>query len=113
MTLKYRNFTIAVVACLSLAGGIATFAPAAMAAHPHQISVATKDRTATFAIENMTCGMCPITVRTAMEHVDGVKSVRVDFDAKTATVDFDPSRATVKTIAAASTNAGYPATVKR
>lgn len=70
-------------------------------------------KTETFAIRNMTCAMCPITVRTAMEHVDGVKSVQVDFNAKTATVVFDPSRTTPKAIAAASTNAGYPATVKR
>ncbi|MFZ5617876.1 MAG: heavy-metal-associated domain-containing protein, partial [Pseudomonadota bacterium] len=34
----------------------------------------------------------------------------VDFDAKTATVVYDPSVATADEIAAASTNAGYPAT---
>ena len=69
--------------------------------------------TATYAITNMTCAMCPLTVKTAMEHVDGVKSVQVNLDAKTATVKFDPSRTTLKTIAAASTNAGYTATIKQ
>ena len=44
-----------------------------------------------------------------MEGVTGVKSVAVDFDAKTATVVFDPSITNAETIAAASTNAGYPA----
>ncbi|MCT9000623.1 heavy-metal-associated domain-containing protein [Chelativorans intermedius] len=50
-----------------------------------------------------------MTVRLAMEGVAGVKSVKVDFEAKTATVVYDPSTATVAAIAAASTDAGYPA----
>jgi periplasmic mercuric ion binding protein len=41
-----------------------------------------------------------------------VQSVQIDFDAKTATVVFDLSITTVEAIAAASTNAGYPASVK-
>jgi mercuric ion binding protein len=66
-------------------------------------------RTAVFAVENMTCALCPVTVRTAMERVNGVRSVAVDFAAKTATVVFDPSVTTLEAIGAASTNAGYPA----
>ncbi len=66
-------------------------------------------QTTTFAIEKMTCAACPITVKMAMERIDGVKSVKVDFDAKTATVVFDPSIATPDQIGEASTNAGYPA----
>lgn len=71
--------------------------------------VAVNEQTRTFAIENMYCAACPITVRTAMEKVAGVKSVTVDFTAKTASVVYDPSIATVEAIAAASTNVGYPA----
>ncbi len=69
-------------------------------------------RTLTFAIENMTCALCPITVKRAMEGVPGVQSVAVDFEAKTATVTFDPATASAEAIAAASTNAGYPARVQ-
>jgi len=65
--------------------------------------------TATFAVENMTCATCPITVKKAMSRVEGVRSVEVDFDKKTATVTFDPAVASPEAIAAASTNAGYPA----
>lgn len=57
----------------------------------------------------MTCATCPITVKKAMSAVHGVSSVRVDFEAKTAAVEFDPELTTVAAIAAASTNAGYPA----
>jgi len=63
----------------------------------------------TFAIEKMTCATCPITVKKAMRKVEGVKSVSVDFTAKTATANFDPAITDIAAIASASTNAGYPA----
>lgn len=66
-------------------------------------------QTLVFAVDNMTCALCPVTVRKAMEQVTGVKSVTVDFEAKTATVVFDPAQATPDAIAKASTDAGYPA----
>lgn len=68
-----------------------------------------REQTVTFAVENMTCGLCPVTVKKAMEDVAGVKSVAIDVQAKSATVVFDPSAASAVDIAAASTNAGYPA----
>ena len=76
------------------------------------VQVAASESTATFVIENMTCAMCPITVRKAMEKVSGVKSAEIDFVAKTATVLFDPAVTTTSAIAEASTNAGYPAHIQ-
>ena len=67
-------------------------------------------QTARFTVDKMTCATCPITVRTAMSGVKGVSTVTVDFDTKMATVTFDPTVATVAQIAAASQNAGFPAT---
>lgn len=64
-----------------------------------------------FSIEKMTCKMCHITVRKAMEKVVGVVKVTVDYDQKTAIVLFDPKKATIENIALASTNIGYPATL--
>lgn len=80
--------------------GTAKDRPAASAAAQQQT---------TFAIENMTCATCPITVRKAMEGVAGVSSVQVNFAAKTARATYDPKRTTAAQIAAASANAGYPA----
>lgn len=68
-----------------------------------------EEQTVTFTVEKMTCALCPITVRTAMQRVDGVKSVDVDLGAKTATVVFEASTVTPEQIAEASANAGYPA----
>ena len=64
---------------------------------------------ASFDVANMTCATCPITVKKAMTAVHGVRSVKVDFESKTATVEFDPKATNAAAIAAASTNAGYPA----
>ena len=69
-------------------------------------------RTVTLAVQNMTCAVCPITVKKALEHVPGVQQVSVDFKSKTATVQFDDSKATVDQLTEASKNAGYPAAVK-
>jgi mercuric ion binding protein len=60
----------------------------------------------------MTCALCPVTVKAAMSGVDGVQSVEVDFDARSATVIFDPALTDAAAIAEASAQAGYPANVK-
>ena len=104
---------ILAAALLALGGlgwTIGTAVPPAAAQSASQQAAAAQTRT--FAIQNMTCALCPVTVKKAMEGVAGVKSVAVDFDAKTATVTFDPSVTNVDAIAAASTNAGYPASIK-
>ncbi|HEX5184988.1 MAG TPA: heavy metal-associated domain-containing protein [Allosphingosinicella sp.] len=48
-----------------------------------------------------------------MQRVAGVRSVSIDLAARTATVAFDAGRTTLAAIAAASTNAGFPATLAR
>lgn len=108
-----KRMTIAVVAILGLAGagiGVATLLPESRS------KITTSDmaqlQTATFAVENMTCATCPITVRQAMQGVGGVHDVTIDFEAKTATARFDPAQTKAEAIAAASTEAGYPALVQ-
>jgi mercuric ion binding protein len=66
-------------------------------------------RMQTFSVAKMTCATCPIAVKTAMQRVPGVHAVKIDFETKKATVTFDPTRTNAAAIAAASTNAGYPA----
>jgi mercuric ion binding protein len=69
------------------------------------------EQTITFAVDNMTCALCPITVKRAMEGVAGVRTVEIDFEARTATVIYDSGATSADAIAAASANAGYPARV--
>ncbi len=72
-----------------------------------------EERSVVLNVEKMHCALCPVTVRKAIEKVDGVKEVVVDFDNKTATVIYDDESTTVDSIAAASTNVGYPAAPAR
>jgi len=105
--MKKLIITMVALAALNLSAGLpVSGVTPAMAANA---STETATKTLKMSIDNMTCAMCPITVRKAVEHVDGVQSVDVDFDNKTATVVFDAAKATPEEIAAASTNAGYPA----
>jgi mercuric ion binding protein len=64
---------------------------------------------ATFNVEKMTCATCPITVRKAIQGVDGVKEVTVDYDSKMATVIYDSSLTDTKLIADSCSNVGFPA----
>ena len=115
MTCNHITERHLIIAAMMLALGTAgilsmtAFDPVAAQSAPTH---ATAIQTATFAVENMTCALCPITVKSAMERVEGVQSVHIDFAAKTAIVVFDPSVTTIDAIAAAATNAGYP-TIRR
>ena len=47
-----------------------------------------------------------------MSGVEGVQSVEVNFDARTAHVSFDPAKTDIAAIALASEQSGYPAAVQ-
>ena len=68
-------------------------------------------QTVTLEVKNMSCAVCPITVKKALEKVSGVTSVTVDFDKKSATVTFDPDKVSPATLAKATSDAGYPSTL--
>ncbi|MAB14819.1 cation transporter [Parvibaculum sp.] len=104
------------VAAGMLALGVSGLPLVSTVASPILVSAAqaaSSEHAATFDVPGMICALCPVTVRKAMESVEGVRQVEVDFDARTATVVFNPSVTTVEAIAAASANAGYPATVQQ
>lgn len=69
-------------------------------------------RTVTLDVQNMTCAVCPLTVKKALEHVSGVQKVSVDYASKTATVQFDDTTATADKLTEATKAAGYPSTAK-
>ena len=61
-------------------------------------------------VQNMTCELCPITVKSALGKVPGVADTRIDLATKTATVKFDPDKANIAGLVKATTNAGFPST---
>ncbi len=68
-------------------------------------------QTVTLDVKNMTCAVCPITVKKALERVPGVTDAKVDFDKKTASISFDPDKASTDTLTKATADAGYPSSV--
>ena len=70
-------------------------------------------QTVTLSVPGMTCAACPITVKKALTKVEGVSQVDVSFDQREAVVTFDDVKTTVQKLTEATTNAGYPSSVKR
>lgn len=70
-------------------------------------------QTVTLSVPGMTCAACPITVKKALSRGDGVMEAKVSYEKREAVVRFDDSKASVQKLLDASTNAGYPASVKR
>lgn len=75
-------------------------------------ALAAAPKTVLLYVQNMTCGLCPITVKKALEKVPGVSAVTVDFEHKTATITYDPDLTQPAALVEATTNAGYPAIVR-
>lgn len=75
-------------------------------------ATAAPQRAVTLEVRNMTCALCPITVRKSLEQVSGVVTVRVDLGKKTATVTYDPEKVGPDALTRATANAGYPSTVQ-
>ena len=69
-------------------------------------------QTVTLDVQNMTCAVCPITVKKALERVSGVTEAKVDFEKKTASVSFDPDKASPAALTKATGDAGYPSSVR-
>lgn len=68
-------------------------------------------QTVKLAVPGMTCPVCPVTVKKALNHVKGVNAVSVNFENKTAVVTFDDSKTDAEALTAATADAGYPSTV--
>lgn len=76
-------------------------------------TLAATPQTAVLDIQNMTCELCPVTVKKSLEKVPGVSQARIDFAKKTATVTFDADKASTAALVKATTDAGYPSTVHK
>lgn len=70
------------------------------------------NQTVTLSVPGMTCAACPITVKVALNKVDGVSQIDVSYPDREAVVTFDDTRTSVEALTEATTNAGYPSTLK-
>ena len=69
-------------------------------------------RTVTLSVPSMTCATCPITVKKALQKVDGVTEAKVTWEPKEAVVTYDDAKTDVGALTSATQNAGYPSSVK-
>lgn len=70
-------------------------------------------KTVEVKLSTMQCSMCSNTVEKALKEVDGVQSVAVDLDAKTAKVTFDDKVTSVSALEQAVAKVGYAANDKK
>lgn len=69
-------------------------------------------QTVTLSVPGMTCSACPITIKLALNKVDGVSQVDVSYPDREAVVTFDDTLTSVEALTQATGNAGYPSTLK-
>lgn len=69
-------------------------------------------KTVTLDVKNMTCELCPVTVKKALEKTPGVAKAQIDFSKKTAVVTYDPDAVKVAALTKATTDAGYPSVAR-
>jgi mercuric ion binding protein len=67
-------------------------------------------QSAVLDLQNMTCSLCSVTVKKALQKVPGVEDTKIDYDTKTATIKYDPNKTNVTALVKASTDAGFPST---
>jgi mercuric ion binding protein len=68
-------------------------------------------KTVTLSVTGMTCEACPITIKKALNKVEGVEHIAVNLEKKEALITFDDAKTTVEALLEATKNAGYPSTV--
>lgn len=73
--------------------------------------LAATPKTTVLDVQNMTCSLCSVTIRKALEKVPGVIAAKVDYDHKTATIKFDADKANTSSLVKATTDAGFPSKV--
>ena len=71
------------------------------------------EQTITLGVPGMTCSACPITVKTTLKRVEGVRQVDVSFEQREARVTFEDTQTSVTELTDATANAGYPSTLKQ
>ena len=76
-------------------------------------SASAKEQVVELDIPNMTCPVCPITIKAALKKVEGVSNVETSLDDKLARVTFDDEITDITSLEKSTAEAGYPSTAKQ
>ena len=66
----------------------------------------------TLDVQGMTCAACPVTVIKSLEKLEGVQDVQATLSPPEAVVVYDPNKVSIKKLVEATTNAGFPSSIK-
>ncbi|MCK5425078.1 MAG: cation transporter [Emcibacter sp.] len=66
----------------------------------------------TLLVESMTCVACPYIVRQALDAVEGIQTISINKQKKTAAVTFDDRKTSIAELTKAIGDVGYPSRVK-
>jgi mercuric ion binding protein len=69
------------------------------------------EQTVTLDVESLTCSLCPVTVRKALEKADGVTNATVSYEQHHAVIIYDDEIIDIPTLIETTTNAGFPSSV--
>ena len=73
---------------------------------------AAEPKTAQLEVSGMTCSLCPLTVRKALERVPGVLDAKADLATQSAQARYDSDKVSAEALAKAVSDAGFPAKLK-
>ncbi len=76
------------------------------------LSALAKPQTVTLDLPTMDCPMCPVTIKMALQKVEGVTNAEVSLETKQAVIVFEDTVTDAVALVRATTNAGYPSTIK-
>jgi len=65
-------------------------------------------QTTTLKVPGMTCPTCPITVKKALQRVEGVSNIAVNYPQKEVVVTFDNAKTNEKALVNATSAVGFP-----
>lgn len=91
----------------------ASFSAPVLVAPVLVVPVLAADKTVTLSVSGMTCAACPIAVKKALNKVEGVEKIEIDYGKKQAVVTYDDAKTSVEALARATEGAGYPSEVKK
>lgn len=79
-------------------------------------AVAGEMKTVTLSVDGMTCNLCPITVKKALQKIDGVTDITTQYEGNKngwARVTYDTEKVKIDDLTFATEAAGYPSRVKQ
>ncbi len=77
----------------------------------HAGNLRAEEQSVTLMVESMTCSLCPVTVRKALEKTDGVTKATVSYEHHHAVIIYDDEIINIPTLIETTTNAGFPSSL--